>query len=214
MRKIFLIIITATLTYSCSIKPDDFVGVHTSYKTTSCVFVDTTEIVQSFFQNTYLDIESSKLAPIKVDIFKNGEELKGTISIAYYSGRENVEDGSKISENKIDLNNIHIINDTLVCETEKKLLFFLNSSDVKISKSGSEFHIILNATKGDSIYESCNKFVKKLSSKSIAYNCVSNLDYIKETNQCIAEKRFNEMSTKYNKDKLEYLKALLSSHIK
>lgn len=214
MKKLIVTILIASLTYACSKKPDDFIGVHTSFRTTECTFLDTTEIVRSFFQNSYLNIASAKLAPIKIDVFKNGEELKATLSISTISGLENSGDGSTLNENKIDLTNLHIINDTLVCEMKQSFLFMSQSRDIKLSKSGDNFYITFSANKKDSIKESCNKFISNLNANAITFSCVNNLDFIKETNQCLAEKRFNEINTKYNKDKLDYLKTLLNSSIK
>lgn len=211
-----LIIITASLlAFSCSNKPDDFIGLHTTYKSTTCQFVDTSEIVRSFFSNSYLKIESQKLTPIKIDIFKNGEEIKGTLSIMNINGYENSDEGSKQNENKIDLSNLHIINDTLICEMKQSFLFMTETRDIKLSKNGNKFYVTLGASKKDSIREECNKFVSTLKSNSITYLCSDNeSESIKQSNECLAEKRFNEVSKEYNKEKLDYLKALLKSNIK
>ena len=54
MKKTIIILASSIITFSCSNKPADFIGVHSSYKTESCQFIDTTEIVRSFFSNSYL----------------------------------------------------------------------------------------------------------------------------------------------------------------
>jgi hypothetical protein len=198
MKKTIIILASSIITFSCSNKPDDFIGVHSSYKTESCQFIDTTEIVRSFFSNSYLKISSAKLVPIKIDIFKNGEEIKGTFSVVNIKGYENSKDGSVQQEIKVDLSNLHIVNDTLICEMKQSFLFTTVSNDIKLSKKGGKISITLPANKKDSIFESCNKFVSSLT----------------QSNECLAEKTYSEVSPKYNKSKLDYLKSLLKSNIK
>jgi hypothetical protein len=215
MKKTIIILASSIITFSCSNKPDDFIGVHSSYKTESCQFIDTTEIVRSFFSNSYLKISSAKLVPIKIDIFKNGEEIKGTFSVVNIKGYENSKDGSVQQEIKVDLSNLHIVNDTLICEMKQSFLFTTVSNDIKLSKKGGKISITLPANKKDSIFESCNKFVSSVTKNTITYLCEENTStYLTQSNECLAEKTYSEVSPKYNKSKLDYLKSLLKSNIK
>lgn len=131
------------------------------------------------------------------------------------NGYENSDEGSKQHENKIDLSNLHIINDTLICEMKQSFLFMSESRDIKLSKNGGNFYVTLPANKKDSIRESCNKFVSTLKLNSVTYVCADNEpEFIKQSNECLADKKFNEVSKEYNKEKSDYLKALLKSNIK
>jgi hypothetical protein len=215
MKKTIIIITASLIAFSCSNKLDDFIGLHTSYQISTCQFIDTSEIVSSFFLRSYLKINSHKLTPIKIDIFKNGAEIKGTFSVIDINGIENSEEGSRQHENKIDLSNLHIINDTLICEMKQSFLFFSESQDIKLSKSGDKFYVTLPASNKDSTRESCNKFVSNLNKNTITYLFIENdAASIKQSNECLAEKRFNEVSKEYNKEKLDYLQSLLKSNIK
>jgi pyrimidine deaminase RibD-like protein len=103
----------------------------------------------------------------------------------------------------------------LICEMNQSFLFMSEVRDIKLSKNGSEFYVTLPASKKDSIREACNKFVSTLKLNTITYRCSDNEpESIKQSNECLAEKRFNELSKEYNKEKLDYLKSLLKSNIK
>lgn len=211
MKKVIASIIALVILAACSRKPKDFVGVYNFQVMDSYYVTDTTEYTVKFFSKEYIKLKVNKLAPLKIDLFENGEELKGTFSVTSYQENFGLGIRDNKKENKADLKNIHLINDTLFAEvgTSKKTL------QIKIVKSSSDANLILKAsTQKDIEKESCNKLAA-ISGNDIVYkvlNGASNeADLIKASNQCEIEKsvRFC-LDNGYKKEKKVYLEKILS----
>jgi hypothetical protein len=211
MKKVIASIIALVILAACSRKQKDFVGVYNFQVMDSYYVTDTTEYTVKFFSKEYIKLKVNKLAPLKIDLFENGEELKGTFSVTSYQENFGLGIRDNKKENKADLKNIHLINDTLFAEvgTSKKTL------QIKIVKSSSDANLILKAsTQKDIEKESCNKLAA-ISGVDIVYkvlNGASNeADLIKASNQCEIEKsvRFC-LDNGYKKEKKVYLEKILS----
>ncbi len=65
---------------------------------------------------TIYEISVNKATPLKIDIFKNGEELKGTYTVTRYQEIKNLTRVNRLHEGKSDIHNLHIVSDTLIGE--------------------------------------------------------------------------------------------------
>lgn len=211
MKNTFILFVSLALAASCSKKPKDFVGVY-NFQVMDAYFVkDTSEYTMKYFRKEPIRIKVNKLVPMKIDLFENGEQLNGTFVITTYQQSFALDLIDKKTENRADLKNIHLVNDTLIAEVgnSKKTL------QIKIVKDGSESFLILKAnTPNDLEKEECNK-IATISGENIIYKALSGsaneLDLIKESNQCEVEKSIRFcLDNGYKKEKAEYLKKLLS----
>jgi hypothetical protein len=167
---------------------------------------DTSEYKIQFYLREPLKIWLNKITPLKIDIFKSNDEIKGTITIANYQKVVPLDVINEYYEIKSDLKNIHIVNDTLVADYE--------DVQFKLAKSGNDYFFV---TKSDSAHikqQECNKFATS-TKNTISYKAIidnSNAaSLIKQSNDCDAEKRVTAMlAGGYKKEKATYLKSILS----
>jgi len=212
MKKFIITIAAALSLISCSKKPKDFVGVYNFQVMDAYFAKDTSEYTMKYFRKEPIKIKVNKLVPMKIDIFKNGEQLNGTFLITTYQQSYGLDLIDKKTENRADLKNIHLINDTLIAEvgTTKKTL------QIKIVKSGSDSWLILKAsTSKDIEKEECNKLAT-ISEGNIVYkslNGASNeVELINESNACEVEKSVKFcLDNGYKKEKESYLSKLLTN---
>lgn len=212
MKNTIITIAAALSLISCSKKPKDFVGVYNFQVMDSYFVTDTTEYTVRYFSKEYIKLKVNKLVPMKIDLFENGEELKGTFSVTSYQENFGLGIRDNKKENKADLKNIHLINDTLFAEIghSKKTL------QIKIVKDGSDSWLILKAsTPKDIEKEACNKLAS-ISGESIVYKALNGafneVNLIKESNTCEVEKSVKHcIENGYKKEKKEYLQQILSA---
>lgn len=211
MRKIIVSIFAVTLFSACSNKPKDFVGVYNFQIMDSYFVTDTTEYTVKFFRKEFVKLKVNKLVPLKIDLFESGEEIMGTFSVTRYQENFGLGIRDNKKENKADLKNIHLINDTLLAEvgTSKKTL------QIKIVKSGSDSWLILkSSTPKDLEKEVCNKLAS-ISGENIVYKTLNGSiyesDLMNESNKCEVEKSVKYcLDNGYKKEKKKYLELILS----
>ncbi len=211
MKNIFILFVSLALVVSCSKKSKDFVGVYNFQVMDAYFAKDTSEYTMKYFRKEPIRIKVNKLVPMKIDLFENGEELNGTFVITTYQQSFALDLIDKKTENRADLKNIHLINDTLYAEVgnSKKTL------QIKIVKDGSESFLILKANTPDDLEkEECNKLAT-IVGDNIVYKALKGSDneteLEKESNQCEVEKSVKFcLDNGYKKEKAEYLKKLLS----
>lgn len=211
MKKVIVSIVALIIFAACSKKQEDFVGVY-SFQVMDAYFAkDTSEYTVKFFRKEPIKIKVNKLVPMKIDLFKNGEQLNGTFLITTYQQSYGLDLIDKKTENRADLKNIHLINDTLIAEvgTSKKTL------QIKIIKSGSDSWLILKASSPKDLEkEECNKLAS-ISGENIVYKALNGAsnetDLIKQSNACEVEKSVKfYLDNGYKKEKAEYLRQMLS----
>lgn len=211
MKKVIASIIALVILAACLRKPKDFVGVYNFQVMDSYYVTDTTEYTVKFFSKEYIKLKVNKLAPLKIDLFENGNELKGTFSVISYQENYGLGIRDNKKENVADLKNIHIINDTLLAEvgTSKKTL------QIKIVKSISDSWLILKAsTPKDLEKEVCNKLAS-ISDEYIVYKALNGSSnessLINESNTCEVEKSVKYcLDNGYKKEKKKYLEQIMS----
>lgn len=211
MKKLLLkcVFIALVLT-SCSKKESDFVGVYNFYFMDNYLVKDTTEVVTNFFTREYLKLSINKMTPLKIDIFKSGEEVKGTISLFSYQKYKALNLINKQEEHKTDLENLHLIKDTLYCDVKG----FFYSKSLKIAKSNSNTFMIITEN-SDKIMdkEKCNKSVT-INDNFIIYKAIeaSQAEEIKNnSNLCEIDNKVDfYLSKGYKKEKSEHLRRILS----
>ena len=103
MRKTIIPFLALITCVACSKKPKDFVGVYNFQVMDSYYVTDTTEYTVRFFSKEYIKLKVNKLVPMKIDLFENGEELKGTFSITSYQENFGLGIRDNKKENKADL---------------------------------------------------------------------------------------------------------------
>lgn len=215
MKKSIFAISSLMLLASCSKKQGDFIGVH-DFKIMNAYSVrDTSEMVNSFFGPSSLIIKVEKLIPFTIDIFKSGEELKGTLTITEFQTVKSLKIVDELHLIKSDLKNIHLVNDTLICEIAGKII----PTELKLARSGNDvFLIVQDNEKKKSEKEECNKFATVINSRIIykALNGASKEpELIKQSNECAADKMVQFcLDNNYKKEKQEYLKQLLNAEPK
>jgi hypothetical protein len=215
MKKLIITTAAALSLISCSKKPKDFVGVYNFQVMDSYLVTDTSEYTIRFFSKEYIKLSVKKLVPMKVDLFESGDELKGTFSVISYQENYGLGIRNNKKENKADLKNIHLINDTLFAEVgnSKKTL------EIKIVKDGSDTRLILKAlTPKDIDKEGCNKLAA-ISGGNIIYKALTGSsresELIKESNACEVEKSVKFcLENGYKSEKENYLKNILSVELK
>lgn len=211
MIKQLLIVITAAILASCSEKEADFIGVHNFRIMTDYIVADTTTIVDTWTGRGYKEIITHKASPLKIDIFKSGEELKGTYTVTRYQEIKNLTVVNSIHEGKSDIHNLHLVTDTLVGEIHhgKKII------ELKLSKNGSNIYLTIRASKKEIEIEECNKLAT-IVNNHITYSSLSDTssgsELISQSNSCAVEKSITKcLESDYKKEKTEYLRKLLST---
>lgn len=211
MRKIIVSIFAIALFSACTKKTKDFVGVYNFQVMDSYFVTDTSEYTVKYFSKEYIKLKVNKLVPMKIDLFESGEELRGTFSVTSYQENFGLGIRDNKKENKADLKNIHLINDTLFAEVGNSK----KSLQIKIVKDGSDSRLILNAsTPKDIEKEECNKLAT-IVGDNIVYKALKGTDneteLKKESNQCEVEKSVRScLDNGYKKEKKEYLHQILS----
>lgn len=210
MIKQLLILLTITLLASCSDKQDSFIGVHKFSILTEYHIQDTTTIVDTWNGRGYKEISVNKVTPLKIDIFQNGEELKGTYTVTRYQEIKNLTRVNRIHEGKSDIHNLHIVNDTLIGEIHhgKKII------ELKLSKNGSNVHLTIRASKKEIETEECNKLAT-IANNYITYKSLigasDESEQEKQSNDCAIEKSITIcLESSYKADKSDYLRKLLT----
>jgi hypothetical protein len=208
MKKTFVTIFTIILLTSCSNKLEDFIGVHKFYSMESYLVKDTSERIKRYFSILPLSISVNRIAPMKIDVFKSGEELKATFTITKYQTSVGLDEINQFSETKLALTNIHLINDTLIAEYITSRIDY----EFKLSKSGNKYSLIVPTN--DIKDEECNQFAKVIN-KNVIYNSVESSDNMQElinqSNSCAVEKSLvRTLENGYKKEKVAYLKRILS----
>lgn len=215
MKNTIIPILAIIIFAACSKKQKDFVGVYNFQVMDAYYVTDTTEYTVKFFSREYIKLKVNKLVPLKIDLFESGAELKGTFSVTSYQENFGLGIRNNKKENRTDLKNIHLINDTLVAEvgTSKKTL------QIKVVKSGSDSWLILKAsTPKDLEKEECNKMAS-ISGESIVYKALngasSEADLMNKSKACEVERSVKYcIDNGYKKEKEEYLKQILSAELK
>jgi|GEM_PF-4140000 len=207
MKKTVIAISLPFVFASCSKKSEDFIGVNKFYSMDRYLVKDSTEHKNAFNRREPLDIWVAKIIPVTIDIFKTGEEIKGILTTAHYQKTHGFSVIDKYNEDKIDLNNIHLVNDTLIAEYGK-------SKELKLAKSGSEYYLIIKTDSTHIKQEGCNKFAST-TNDAIIYKSIkeasNETDMIIQSNECSAEKTANSIIEKENlKESVTYLKKILS----
>jgi hypothetical protein len=216
LRMPLLLIVASCLVLitSCSKKPEDFIGVHTFYKGTSYVVIDSTTNISKGYFKKYKEIQTVRHLPMKIDIFKNGEQVSGTISFetiqqemkGYYFNTPILV--------KKDLTNIHLIGDTLIGEIKYENPYIGEQTlQFRLIKNDDEILMVENRAVKDSITEGCNKLVKFINGNQVIYisSKENQLNLVKESNQCADEKALKNLSD-YPSEKIPYFKELLSKY--
>lgn len=210
MIKQLLIVITAAILASCSKKENDFIGVHNFSIMTDYIVKDTTTIVDTWMGRGYKEIITHKVSSLKVDIFKSGEELKGTYTVTRYQKIKNLTVENRIHEGKSDIHNLHLVNDTLVGEIHpgKRIIA------LKLSKNGSNVYLTIRVSKKEIETEECNKSAS-IVNNHITYSSLSGTsnesELINQSNSCAIEKSITKcLESGYKSEKAEYLQQLLS----
>lgn len=214
MKKIIITISAALIFTSCSKKTKDFVGVYNFQVMDAYFAKDTSEYTMKYFRKEPIRIKVNKLVPMKIDLFENGDQLNGTFVITTYQQSFALDLIDKKTENRADLKNIHLVNDTLIAEVgnSKKTL------QIKIVKDGSESFLILKAnTPNDLEKEECNKLASIVDG-NIVYTALKGAsnesELINESNACAVDKSVKYcIENGYKKEKTSYLKNLLSKSI-
>ena len=210
MIKQLLIVITTGLLASCSDIEGDFIGVHNFSIMTDYIVADTTIIVDTWMGRGYKEIITHKASPLKIDIFKSGEELKGTYIVTRYQEIKNLTVVNRIHEGKSDIHNLHLVNDTLVGEIHhgKKI------TDLKLSKNEGNVYLTIKAGKKEVEAEECNRnvtIINNLITYSSLSGTSSESELISQSNSCAVEKSITKcLESGYKKEKTEYLRKLIS----
>lgn len=207
MKKTVIAISLPLVFASCSNKTEDFIGVNKFYSLDRYLVKDSTEHKNTFNRREPLDIWIARIMPITIDIFKSGEEIKGILTKANYQKTHGFSVIDKYNEDKIELNNIHLVNDTLIAEYGK-------SKELKMTKSGSEYYLIIKTDSTHIKQQGCNKFASTTNDaiiyKSIKGDAIE-AEMIIESNECSAEKTAKSLVEKENlKESVTYLKKILS----
>ncbi len=210
MKKIIITIATALSLVSCSKKTEDFVGVHNFKVMDDYIVQDTTEFVNSLYGQSPLTLKVKKLIPFKIDLFKSGDEIKGTLTITEYQVQKGFNTINQETERKVDFKNIHLVNDTLIAEISSTK----RTQEFKIAKSGNEMYLIVRANEKESQKEACNKLAA-VSPGYIIYSAVQGSSeetkLINESNSCAVETAVNHYLEKgYKFAKKDHLKEILS----
>lgn len=207
--KTIAITILAFILASCSKKAEDFVGVYNFRVMDDYIVQDTTELVNSLYGQSPLTLKVKKLIPFKIDLFKSGDETKGTLTITEYQVQKAFNTINQETERKVDFKNIHLVNDTLLLEIagRKKAL------EYKLTKSGKDVLLVVKTTEKDVEKEGCNQLAT-INGVTITYKALSesdNEEMIKQSNDCEVDKTVARYIEKgYKSEKKDYLKKLLS----
>lgn len=210
MKTIAALIVCIVLFTGCARQTKDFIGVYDYRVMTRTTVIDTTEFLISFLSKKQLNITFFKMTSFKVDIYAEGENIKGTCSFTpdlEYDKFGKLKDSKHV---KLDLKNIHIVNDTLVADLE-----LLKTIEIKIAKTNNESYMLIPSINGEDENEKCNQLAE-LKGGIIVYKSITSSDGEKEkivqSNLCSIDKRVEELIVSgYKREKKEYLKKLFSS---
>ena len=214
MKKLITVISTLALLTACTKKSNDFVGVYNFKAMDTYYAKDTSEYVFNFFRKEAVRIKVNKIVPMKIDIFKSGDQFNGTFSVVELQRNKALDVVDGKTEKRADLKNIHVVNDTLIAEiaTLKKNL------ELRMAKSGNDTWLIIKATsEKDLLKEECNKLAT-IQGNYIIYKALNGsaeeVERIKQSTNCSVEKSIEESISKgYKKEKKEYLREILSMDI-
>lgn len=210
MIKQLFILLTISLLASCSNKQDSFIGLHHFSIMTEYHVQDTATIVDTWNGRGYKEITVSKVTPLKIDLFQNGEELKGTYTVTRYQEIKNMTRVNRIYEGKSDIHDLHLVNDTLLGEIHhgKKII------ELKLSKNSSNVYLTLRASKKGIETEECNKLAT-IANNYVTYKSLTGTsdesEQEKQSNYCAVEKSITFcLESSYKAYKSDYLRKLLT----
>lgn len=195
-------------------KPTDYVGVYEFKTLSNYVVIDTSIMINGLLGSEPLMITKRKLAPLKIDIFKTGDQLTGqmTITVAQkydrHTGLQNIS-----NDDKMQLNNLHLVNDTLVFDLPKGVALKglkTNSRSLKLvpANGGS---LIVYSDNIDQAEASCSTFME-VKGASIVLRGITEgntADLVKQVDDCLSEISFQKHKGKYGAGKDEHLRNLL-----
>ncbi len=194
-------------------KPTDFVGIYEFQAINNYVVIDTTILQEGLYGKEALNIIKKKLAPLKIDIFKSGEQLAGQMTITIlqtYDQQKGLLDRPK--DEKMQLSNIHVVNDTLVFDLPKGVA-------LRALKTNSRSFKLVNGSKPSLIVYSDDTASEELlcsdlfevSGQTIILHSASSLDpgKVSQVNDCLSETAFKKLKGKYGVDHDKYLMEVL-----
>lgn len=211
----FLFLFFITLS-SCKTTIDDFVGKHTFYTHTRYTILDTTKIIKGKYDMPdYFKIQTEKAVPINIDIFKNGTEYKGTISMIHYDSPFLLDSYIKEVETKINIENIHLVNDSLYFDYSSENFFTgRKTSSFNIYNNGGNYYLTIENSNIDSLEIKCNPFVLSNNNNELIYKSIDSekskaSEIERQINECLSLEIFKRIKSKYKEDELIRIKELL-----
>lgn len=195
-------------------KPTDFVGVYEFRTLSNYVVIDTSIIINGLLGNEPLMITKRKLAPLKIDIFETGDQLAGQMTITVAQKYDRQTGLRNISnDDKMQLNNVHVVNDTLVFDLPKGVALKglkTNTRSLKLvpANGGS---LVVYSDDINQAEASCSTLMEVKGSSIILRGITEGniVDLVKQADDCLSEISFQKHKGKYGADKDEHLKQLL-----
>ncbi len=194
--------------------PKDFVGVYEFRTLSNYVVIDTSVMIDGLLGSEPLMITKRKLSPLKIDIFKNGEQLSGQMTITVsqkfdrHKGLLNTP-----NDDKMQLNNVHIVNDTLFFDLPKGVSLKglkTNSRSLKLILEGGGRLIVYS----DDINQeeiNCTNLIE-VNGSSLILKSIGDYDHnsaLKQADDCLSEISYQKHKGKYGPDHDNHLKELL-----
>lgn len=212
--KYWILFLPIVLLRCAGSKPADFVGVYEFRTLSNYVILDTSIMIDGLLGSEPLMITKRKLAPLKIDIFKNGDQLAGqmTITVAQkYDRQRGLQNIT--SDDKMQLNNVHVVNDTLVFDLPKGVALKglkTNTRSLKLvpTTGGS---LIVYSDDIDQAEASCSTFMEVKGSSLVLHGITdgNTADLVKKADNCLSEISFQKHKGKHGADKDDHLKQLL-----
>lgn len=195
-------------------KPADFVGVYEFRTLSNYVILDTSIMIDGLLGSEPLMITKRKLAPLKIDIFKNGDQLAGQITITVAQKYDRQKGLQNITnDDKMQLNNVHVVNDTLVFDLPKGVALKglkTNSRSLKLvpANGGS---LIVYSDEIDLAETNCSTFLEVKGSTIVLHGIRegNTADLVKQADDCLSEISFQKHKGKHGAGKDEHLRNLL-----
>lgn len=212
--KIWIFLISIVLLSCAGSKPADFVGVYEFRTLSNYVVIDTFIMIDGLLGREPLMITKRKLAPLKIDIFKNGEQLSGQMTITVHQKYDRQKGLLNTSnDDKMQLNNVHVINDTLVFDLPKGVALKglkTNSRSLKLVPDDDGCLIVYSDDISQDELSCCTLIENK--GHSIVLHGVGNsnlADLTKRANDCLSEISYQKHKAKYEAGHSMRLKELL-----
>lgn len=195
-------------------EPLDYVGVYEFGVIGNYIVVDTTILIDGLYGKEPITITNKKACPLRVDLFENAGQLSGQMiltALQKYDKQMGLLDVP--IEEKFVLQNLHIVNDSLVFDLPKNIYIKSlksNSKSLKLVKGKKDKLIVYSDEISNEDLVCCPNISFLNGVIVISSFDKSDLKTVNsEINSCLMERVVKKLEIKYGSNKSDHFRSIL-----